>query len=260
MKVILPSCGALGLKTVELRPITLSDIRSLHNSSQDPNMAKVELVQSLCDVDLSHITKWDLDFLYNLSMFSVVYNTVEFTSECPHCHNTFKNSFSIDGVEVKTLRKYKPLTKQIGKESYTFHVVSAQQFVDALTYAVPEEDEQAAYEDSIVAFTLGKELTSSDLEWVRKLPAKVYMLCFYFQQSCFHGVALTRQSECPHCHKSFTTFLNVPTDAIKVPLAKLMGMYTSVADQVTYEDFGKMTIPEYDYFIKALNERSKILA
>lgn len=225
-------------------------------------MAKVELVQSLFEkeYDLNKLTKWDIDFLYNISVFSVVYNQVDFTSVCPHCHKQFQNDFNIDGVEVKVLRHYKPITKHLEGSDYTFHVLSAQQYVECLTYAVPEEDEQKAYEDAVVAFTLGKSLSEEDIKWVTELPATVYVLCFYFQQTCFHGVALNKLSKCPNCHKEFQTFLSVPIDVIKTPLSELMKMYTAVAKEVTFDDFNSMTVPEYDSFIAALNERANRLS
>ena len=75
MKVVLPSQGVLGTKTVEMRAPTFGDLREMNNSNQTEGLLKVDFVKKLIDphVDLSKITKMDLDYLFLIAAF---FNTI----------------------------------------------------------------------------------------------------------------------------------------------------------------------------------------
>lgn len=251
MKVVLPSLGVLGLRSVDLNPIRFSDIREIQNFSPDENLARLELMHILLpNVDFSKITRWDVEYLYTISIFSTLYGNISFDVTCPDCKESIPSNIMIDGMDVKQLDVTKKISKKINGVKYTYNHLSAKQFEDALIYSQTAEDEQQAYEDFIVSCILGIPVNK-----VHDLSALVYMSAFLFFEMSFHGVHLAKEIECPKCKRKFKSIVNIPLDTIKLDISKIMSHFASISDVITFDDFNNMTIPEYDHFIKSLNDR-----
>jgi len=255
MIILLPSCGALGTKSVDLQPVRFEHIRNIHNINSDDNISKIDFLKMLLpqDFDFSTISYWDFIYLFNVSVFSVLYNSVKFTSTCSHCGHKFKNDFSIAGMDVKTILGYHDVTKTFDGTEYTFHLLSAQDYIDALEYSAPLENEQDAYNDFIVYRTLCLDTPNN----ASTVPASVYLYCFLYQNILFHGVKMAKDSICPKCGKPFETRLRIPLSLIKFEMNDLMNMYTSISDRVTFDDFNQMTLPEYNALVSVLNDLAR---
>lgn len=258
MKVILPSLGILGTRVVDLRPVRFDDLRAVNDMNQDPEMLKTLFTKRLIDsVDLNKITKYDLEYLYLVSAFSVAFNTVGFKTTCPKCGKEIKSDYDFAEAELQTLQKVKlPIKRKIDGVEYSYHLLSAQQHCDALDYAMAFDNPQNAYADACAAFTLGRKIDEVE-DFVKDLSASVYFTTFLFQQCCFHGVKPTAKVTCSDCGSEFETSLKVPVSMITVNITELMNMYASVSDKLSFDNFLSFTVPEFKLFVDSLNSRMK---
>lgn len=251
MKIVLPSLGVLGTRSVNLNPVRFSDIREIQNFSNDENLSRLELMHLLLpDTDFSKITRWDIEYLYTISIFSVLYGNISFDAVCPDCGEKIPSNILLEQLDIKQLDFTKKISKTIQGVKYTYNHVSAKQYEDALVYAQTCEDEQSGYEDYLVSCIL-----NISIEKVHDLSALVYMSAFLFFEMSFHGMHLSKEIVCPKCKRSFKSIINVPLNTIKIDVTSIMSHFASVSDVISFDDFNNMTIPEYDNFIKSLNDR-----
>lgn len=258
MRVVLPSNGVLGTKVVEMRPVRFDDLRAIYEMNQQEDVMRATFVKRLLlDIDYNKITKMDFDYLYYIAAFSVVFNTVSFSVECPNDGTKIKSEFALDSLDVVSFPKVKlPLKETLDGVNYSYHILSAQQHFDALDYSLSQEDESTAYEKAVASFILGK--TPADIPtFIDTLSVGVYVSAFLFQQACFHGVKLDTTVKCSKCGQLIPVTLTIPMSMIRVDLDFIMKSYSSVSDQVSFEAFLKFTIPEYKALITALNEKVK---
>lgn len=255
MQIILPSLGVFGKRSVNMRPATFDDLRAVHTMNEDCEpLVKIQFVQRLCsDLDLSKISKYDLDYLYAVAALSISFNAVSYTVTCPDCGELLSKEFLFSEKEIKTLpKKVKfPQVRKIGGVDYAFHLLSGQNEMDAIEYAMSEDDFDVAYQDAIACFTFGKGLESVDE--VRGYPASIFLAAFIFQQCCFHGLDNAEEVECNNCHKSILTRVALPSSLIQVDLSTITAQYTKVSDQMSFDSFLSFTIPEFETLLGTLN-------
>ena len=253
MKVKLPSNGLFGSKTIDLREPTFEDIRKSWSLNQEEPLFKIQFVQQLANIDLSKVTKQDIEYLFTIAAFSIQFNTVLFSTKCT-CGNVINNTFSLPECDVVDIKPYKlPYKTKVDGVDCSFTVLSAQQDLDACEYALSEEDFNSSYEDALATLGLCKSL--SDVELVRNLPSSVYLASFLFQQANFHGVDLVKEVVCPHCGATLRCKVSVDSSYVKMKIETLMDIYASLSKIISFETFAKFTVPEYTAYIKALNKK-----
>ena len=127
-------------------------------------------------VDFNKITKYDLDYLFSVAAFSLKFNSVIYDVTCD-CGKKLSNKFDVAEKAVRTLDKVKlPYLKKIGDTEYNFHILSAQQHIDACEYGLQCEEFNQGYEDACCCFILGWSIDK--IEQVR-----VYLQLFILQRS-----------------------------------------------------------------------------
>lgn len=257
MKIILPSLGLYGARSVDMSLPTFKDLRAVHSMNIDCEpLVKVQFVKQLCpDIDLSKITKCDLDYLFAVAALSISYNQITLRIDCPECGESFSHDFKFYEKEIATIdKKIKgPVVRTINDVDYSFHVLTGQNELDAIEYAMAEDNFDEAYQDAIACFTFGKSL--ADIDEVTALPGSIFLTAFIFQQCCFHGFENTEYLKCPHCGKEIYTRAELPSSLIRISLDELTSQYTRVSDQVTFDSFLNFTIPEFKSLVEALNNQ-----
>lgn len=253
MRIVLPSLGYYGTKSVELRQPTLDDIRAMHSMNVEPDLCKVQLVRRLTDVDFNTITAYDLEYLYQVSAFAILFNSVIYTVTCPKCGKEHDFTYVFGTQDLTTLPKLKrPYKQKIGGVEQEYHVLTAQNQLDAIEYAMTQDDYQIGYEDAVAAFVLGFPI--EDVDKISSLDLSVYISAHLFHKVTFHGVKLVGLEQCPDCKGVIETKLNLPPSILKMDLASLMKRYNSVSDKISFEAFVQFTVPEYKNFIDSLTE------
>ena len=247
MKIILPSKGALGDRVVDMRPATFADLRNVQSLNQEEELLKIEFVQSLVkDLHLDRITKMDMDYLFIIAAMQVQLNSVGFTVTCK-CGSQIKDLVKFGDQDLIELPKTKlPYHTTVGKSKASFTLLSAQNHLDACIYALQQEDFKSAYEDACAAFIFCKDL--SCIEWVKQLDIATYLSAFLFQKSLFHGVVLKKKILCPDCGKVTEVQIKPTTDLIKIDTNVLMDQFVNVTTVLDFDNFLKMTIPEFNTF------------
>lgn len=255
MKIALPSSGILGTKTVEMRAPTFGDLREMNNSNQIEGLLKIDFVKRLIDphVDFSKITKMDLDYLFLIAAFSIQFNVMNYKLTCPSCGKVNSRRFDLSAQDVVTLNSTSATySRKINGIDLTFRVLSAQDEVCALDYALQKDDFESAYQDACACLTLGYPL--SDIDTVLKMDASIYLATFLFQNCMFHGVRLEDTVIC-ECKKKTKINLTGTSNMIKVDIPSLMRQFASVSDHISFEGFLSFTIPEFTSYIESLNAK-----
>lgn len=259
MKVILPSSGVLGTRTVELRQPKYSDFRKASSLNQEELLLKTDFVKLLLpeDTDYKKITYQDMLYLYTIAIFSCNYQkiTYQHTFSCK-CGKTLRYECLFSDKEVIDLGKIKlPHHKSILGVDYEFNILSAEQHTLACEYALQEENFQNAYNDACAAFILGK--TIKDIPEILDLDAMVYLAAHLFQRVMFHGVKLEEIVKCPTCGKEEIVVLDLDTSFINYDLNVFMSLYSNVSSLVDFDAFLDFTIPEYKAFIETFNAKQE---
>lgn len=256
MKIILPSAGILGTKTVNMRAPKFGDLREMHNTNQIDELVKIEFVKRLIDehTDLSKITKDDVEYLFTIAAFALEFNVMSYDVVCPKDGTTISSDFTFSDKEIVMLdKKGYPFSKVIGETKYTWHLLSAQNYIDAIEYALTQDDFDPALEDAQVAFILGYSL--DEIDKVKQLPPSIYLSAFLFQRTLFHGVPLEQIVTCPSCGAKIKVNLKASADMVKVDIPSLMRYYKHISDRTSFEAFLDLTFPEYKSFIDELNSK-----
>ena len=250
MKVILPSKGILGTKYVELRQPTFSDLRAVHNMESDESLLKINFVKILLgECDLNKITKYDMDYLYLIAVCAMNYNEVSYSLTCD-CGEKIKFKFNLATKDVEELKKIKqPYLKKISGLEFKYHILSAQNEVDARLYALSSDNYDDAYQDAVVALTLGYSLDDIESK-VHKLPVQIYISTFLFQKVVFHGIPMVEIIKCPSCSESIKVNLSIGTDLIKVDLHNLMNNYVNLHSILDFDAYMSLTVPEFNTLSK----------
>jgi len=257
MKIALPSMGILGCKNVDIRQPKFDDLRNVQSLNQEEPLLKLQFTKRLLDskVDLNKITQMDMEYLFVVASFAIQFNTVKYTYTCS-CEEKIDRKFNLVEQDIVDLPKFKhPYKKKINGVDYEFHLISAQQAIDACEYALNQEDFDIAYEDACIAFALGK--TVADIEWIKTLDASVALAALLFQKANFHGVRLSEKVTCPKCGKTTKVNINASSAMVKLELNQLMDRYTQISDMVSFEGFLDFTVPEFKAYIEALNAKLK---
>ena len=256
MKVLLPSKGVLGTKFVNLKPVTFADIRNVQFLNQEEELLKAQFTTSLInDVDLNKITKMDLDYLFTILAMQTQLNSVGFnyTCSCGESHNSTIIFGGQDLIEIPSKTKF-PHVVNVRGTKMSYNILSAQQHIEACEYALQQDDFKSAYEDACVTFIFGK--TINEIEWTKQLDISTFMSALLFQNVMFHGVKLTKTERCPKCGKLNEVTINPTTEMIKIDTNVLIGQYINVSSLLDFDNFLKITIPEFTTFREAIDAQN----
>ena len=256
MKVLLPSHGIFGQKSVKLRIPTFGDLHEMQSYNPDPIMRKYHFVELLSDVDFTKVTAMDVEYLYMLATFSLIFNTARYSCTCAKCGEKLTKNVKLtelDIIEIPISKDKLPYHKRVKGIKYLYNILTAQQVLDAYDWAQYEDNSETAFEDAQVAFIMGKEL--SDIEWVRKLPISVYLSAFLFQKIHYHGLSCKSSVQCFKCGQVNNFTFSIGTKIIDYDVDRMMSKFASVCDSISFEDFMKMSIVDFNSFVSALNNR-----
>ena len=255
MRVVLPSTGVLGTRSVDLRQVTFKDLRAMSSMSDENDLCEIELVKSLLapDTDFNKITYYDFKYIFNITIFSVLSNILSFESTCTVCGKTHSFQFDVTDCQVHQLDGFKkPVTHKIGNTEYTFRLLSAQQHFDAVEYSKTCDDEEAGYNDAIASYILFGDIDHAST--MSEIDAKAYLATMLFHRISFHGIELVKLLECPSCKAFFPSKLSVSPELIRIEISKIMDIYANVNMHLTFDDFCAMNIPEFESFVCALTK------
>lgn len=249
MRVILPSKGFFGTKSLRLRNLTIDDLRKIDEFNNDDFIKKFSLVKLLTDVDFNKISYNDLEYLYQLALYGCTHHTAIFRLKCPECGKEFNSDFYLSSAEVKTLdKKNAQFNKYVNGVKFNFRILSAQDVLDCYDYSLFSEH-HLTFEQCLTLQTACGSLEGP-------YPPYFYeSLVNTFNRLNFHGLDLRTPSVCTHCKHKFHYDASLSMDIFKGALEKIMGSFANVCDFISFEDLLKFTVYDYSTFITNLNKR-----
>lgn len=259
MRVILPSNGLLGTKSVDLREPKFYDLRKTMNTADDEYLFKYDFVKNLCEFDPKTITMDDIEHLFGLAATSVLFNTIKFSTKCD-CGTIASGEFSFaeDEIKVRTLHKdSRKCKKTIDGTEYVFHILSAQDGVDIHTYGLDDDEGEKKIEEATVCKVLGYDITDENIEKIRELPISIYVACFLFIKANKHGMEIFKLIECPKCKKKLNVKIEINSSLVKIDLPHFIEKYASVYEVLDFKSFLEFTVPELKNFVDYINAQAK---
>lgn len=263
MKVYLPSSGALGIKSTEIRQPKIDDLRKVSELSQIPELRKTEFVKLFLQSpeQLDSMSVFDRDYLYLISVSAVHIGQLSFSFICD-CGNEVQDTLDLSSHEVIFLDKSaKPfLTKTIEGINYQFHMLTVKsetEIVDylSITDTETEGDYQYLKEDALVFKILYPDLILNDdsIKSVHELPLPVYFSALYFHQCCFHGVEPVKKTTCEACKATTMAVLDVTASLNNFNTAVIMQKFANLSSVVDFNSFINLSFSEYHSLINSLN-------
>lgn len=261
MKVLLPSHGILGQKSVNMRIPTFRDIHEIQSYNTDPLLRRYHFVELITDADFKRVTTMDVEYLFSAAAFSLMYNMVEYKPECPKCKSKVSSYVRLSDLDIKELRLHPsdlPYHKRIKGVKYSYTLLSAQQMLDAYDYGqfAQSGEESSAFEDAQVALIMGKQFSDIDT-YVKKLPVSVYLAAFLFQKLNYHGLEYVATARCRECGEQFKFRFKLTEEVLKFDIENMMSKFASVSSYINFNDFMSMSIIDFNAFVKDLNNRLK---
>lgn len=260
MKIFLPSNNMMGLVSVEMRDPKIGDLRKIPNYSESSIIKKTEYVRDLVGDDVYKITPQDRDYLFLIAVGAISMNELTLSIKCD-CGCPINSSLPIGSIEPlrlkrDTKREYKA---KIFGEKYTFRKINVKDELEIEERAIdlPDEDYKYEFDDGLVAKTLGKDLSADSIEWVRNLDLSIYYAAILYQMVDPHGVTVYKTVECPVCHKKIKSVLPIKGEILNVDVGQIMTRYVSVRPYLSMDNYFESTLPEYNTFIRALNNKLK---
>lgn len=252
MKVLLPSNGLFGQKSVKVRIPTFADIRAAQDQTDEFD-AKYSFVQSVSNIDPNKITVEDADYLFTILVFSVLLNSVSYDIECS-CGNKYKHFINLTDCDVIDLKERKfPFKKRILFSKYKYNLLTLQQLIDAHDYAQYKDDVELAFSDAQVAFSMGIPL--KDTKKVSKIPTGAYISSFVFRKHYYHGIDPIVTAICPHCKKETKFKFTVSMENLKFSVDDLMSKFVPLSSRISFADFLSMSILDFNAFVSQLNKQ-----
>lgn len=268
MKVLLPSHGILGQKSVNMRIPTFADIHEMQSYNPDGFLRKYHFVEVVTDADFNKVTAMDVDYLFTIGVFSLMYNAIKYEPKCPKCGSKVTTFVKLPEQEVTELHLTKkdiPYHKRIKFKEYKFTLISARQMMDAYDYGqfAPAGEETHAFEDAQVAFIMGKTLDDIE-DYVKKLPVSIYLAAFLFQKLNYHGLDFVANARCKNivgedqhmCGHEFKFKFKISEEKVfDFDIDKMMDSFASVSEKLSFSDFMSMSIIDFNAFVTALNRQ-----
>lgn len=258
MKVFLPSHGILGQRTVEMKIPTFSIIHEMQSYNDDDVLKKYRLLELLTNADFSKITAMDAEYLFTIAAFSLLFNSANYSLTCSKCEKKFTKTVNLleQGVlDLKLKSNQLPYTKRVNLKKYSYNILSAAQELEAYEWAQYEENTELAFDDAKVAFIMGK--TTNDVDWVRSLPVSIYLAAFLFQRINYHGIDNLISTKCPDCGSDVKFRFKITPKVLDFDIDRMMSKFASVSEYLTFEDFMRMSIVDFNAFVNALNKKFK---
>lgn len=252
MKVFLPSHGLFGQKVIKLRIPTFGDLREIQNFNNDELLKKYEFVQMLSNVDLNKVTAMDIDYLFQVISFSLMFNLAKFKVTCDSCKEEFETKVNIVDQDIKELQKIKlPFHKRINGTKYTYTILKASQMLEAYQWAIYKDNVEEAFEDAQALLIMGKTL--NDMSYIKKLPIPVYLGAFLFQRINYHGLDFVAEAVCPKCGNKFKYNFSLSTKTLEFSVHDMMARFYSMSRCVSFSDFLKLSIVDYNALVENIN-------
>lgn len=260
MKVVLPSKGLLGTRCVDMREPTYGDLRKTISATDDEYLFKYEFVSGLCQFDSTKITMDDVQYLYDVAVTAITFNTLHIRAKCGECGTEIDCEFSFieDEVPIKNLHKEsRKCKKKINDTEYVFHILSAQDGVDIHTYALDDTESEKMIEEATVCKVLGYDITDENIEKVRNLPVSIYIACFLYIKANEHGMVIRKKAKCPKCGNDAYIRIRLDSSWVKADLPTLIAQYAKIRDCLDFKAFLDFTVPELKNFVEYLNAEAE---
>lgn len=260
MKIFLPSNNMMGLTSIDMRDPKIGDLRDVPNLSFSSVIKKTQFVQKLTGDDVLKVTPQDRDYLFLIAVGAITLNRISLSTTCS-CGQELYGEISISEVDPIRLPRSVPNTYEamIYGQKVKFHKISVKDEMEIEERAVdlPDEDYDEEFQNGLVAKTLGYSLEAEDMQKVKNLDLSLYFAAILYQNCDRHGVTLIKDMVCPKCGKRFKTHLPITGDMLNVDVAQVMSRYVSIKEHLSMDSYFNLALPEYNTFIKSLNQRMK---
>lgn len=255
MKIILPSSGKTGILSVSMRQPKISDLRKAPELTEASPIRKNEVLEMLLDNPdvLSKITVYDRDYLFLIAVAVVSLNVISYKYKCG-CGEERRDSVHLGSLEPIFLTEKEKLTYTfiLGGIKYTTKILTAKEEESAVEYALKDEDSyEVRLEDAKVCLSLGRLISTQNIEWVRNQDVLLYGIVDFFHKSRFHGTKIEKVSTCT-CGKITRVITPIEGGMLTSDTGALMERFVDVSDKIDYISYLDLTIPEYNTMIKSL--------
>lgn len=254
MKLLLPSEGLYGQKSVKLKQPTFGILHNIQNFNEDSFYRKVEYVKEVSNADLSKITANDLDYIFDVATFASLFNSAKFDVECPKCHKTYSVIVQLGDCDIKQLhliRLDNPRFVRIKLQKYSYRILSAKDIVDAYDYAQYRTNEDQAFHLAKVNLAMCQPL---DSPYSKELPLSLAASATAFQDINYHGLIKSTETQCPYCEAQQTISWNLSPKSLEFKDEEIMSRFISVSDMVSFRDFMNMSLGEFSNIVAILNK------
>lgn len=256
MKILLPSLGIYGQKSVELKVPTLQDLRDITNYNVDELYKKARLVSLLSDANFSKITYDDFNYIYDIAAFSVVLNKLDFTIQCS-CGNNVNTSVYLSKCDIKQLelkKKDLPVSFRSVCKKVQYRLLSAQDVIDAYDSAQVADDE----DQSFILYKINRMMCRPlEDSYSKELSLSQALSAEAFQKMNYHGIVKVGQIKCPNCGKVTTFGWKIEPKSIELSIDRLMSMYSSMYSFLDLKSFYNLTLTEYNSLVNSINKKLK---
>lgn len=253
MKVILPSHGVFGQNTVDVRTPLIKDLREISDYAQNDTLKKIKYVQMLSDIKLNKVTYFDVEYIYDLLCFATLYSKFDQSVHC-ECGKDFDATVFLGDLDIVDLKV--PNGLPITVNDYNFTLLTAQEYHDITVQSCYEDNEQLAFNDFLVSYTLcHRTLDYQQVKkYVDRLPVSVYLSAVAFHDYYYHGLTRSVNVKCPSCGKPHTVDFKFDVAALHFDTDTLMSNYATLASYIGFEDILNMTADEWSLFISKINK------
>lgn len=257
MKILLPSIGLLGQRSVTVKVPTFADIYKIQDFKGDDFVQKVEFLKLISNMEFDKVTMCDMEYVFQLIAFALLNNTViyDFTCKNKDCKRKYKQAIQLldqEIVQLKIKARHLPFSKRIYGKKYTYTIPSVSQVMEAYELAQYEEDEERAFTDLQVALIMGHPC---DRKYAQQLPVSVYAAALVFQEVNFHGIKNEFTTKCPECGKINTYAFKVTSNVLNFDKEAIMSKYVNACESLSFIDFMEMSIRGFNDFVSALNKK-----
>lgn len=261
MKVVLPSMGLLGCKSVNLSIPVYANLRELSLIPYNEEEIGYEFVKMLLEdpTDLDRMTFQDKDYLLIVAVSSLHLNNIALNAQCS-CGNVERINFVLQDQEVLDLEEDTPkcISKECFGETYNYNFLSATEEMNVVRWAksqVPDtvSGEEAdkiyrnKYLEGFICKTFGFDINEENLVKVANYNMHVYMSALLFREMAFHGIPGVVTSTCSKCGKHLNVIVPFAKSLMNWSTQKIVDEFMQVANIVGgFKAFLDLTVSELE--------------
>lgn len=257
MKLLLPSEGLYGQKSVRLKQPTFGILHNIQNFNDDDFYKRVEYVKEISNAKLSEITAFDMDYIFDVATFASLFNAARFDVVCPKCAKKYSAVIQLGDCDIKQLaltRLDNPKFVRIKFHKYQFKILSAQDLVDAYDYAQYRDNEQQAFSLAKINLIMGK---SVDSNYAKNLPLSLAAAAIAYQNMNYHGLVKKTRISCPYCNSEQTMSWTLSSKSLEFKDDQVMSRFVSLSDMISFRDFMNLSLSDFSSIVTILNNNLK---